>query len=233
MSAMPDSKAFSWRLWLFLAIGAILVIALAAPVFIKRKGGCDQTEQVSNARQIGLALFEFETEYGTYPSEATAAEVTKNHPDHGLDLSGTSSNALFRQLFAARITQSEQMFYAKAHGATKPDGVITPGHLLERGEVGFGCISGISTEGNPAGVVAFAPIIPGTTKFDPKPFDGVAVFLRVDNSVLSIRINRDGHAIYHGHDILSPTHPIWEGRIPTIHYPELDPPPSFFQRLFR
>ena len=139
-------------------------------------------EQVSNLRQIGLALFEFEIEYGAFPNDATAAKITAEHPEHGLDLSSNSSNAIFRQLFAARMTQSEAMFYAKAYSATKPDGDIRPGHVLKKGEVGFAYIAGISSEDNPNTIVAFAPIIPGTTKFDPKPFEGKAAFLRNNNS---------------------------------------------------
>jgi hypothetical protein len=34
-----------------------------------------QMEAVSNARQIGLALYEFETEYGRYPDGTTAAKI--------------------------------------------------------------------------------------------------------------------------------------------------------------
>jgi len=237
MSAIPDSKSFSWQLWLFLAIGTILLIVLTAPMLVKQRGPHDQGDATSNLRQIGLALFEFETEYGAFPSEATVTEVTKRNPGHTFNLSGTSSNALFRQLFAVQITQSEQMFYAKAHGATKPDGDITPGHLLEKGEVGFGYITmtGISTEAEPILPIAFAPIIPGTRKFDQKAFKGKAAILLTDNSVRSLVIDEDGQAIYQGHDILSPAHPIWKGRTPAIHYPELDPPPApnFSQKIFR
>ena len=59
----------------------------------------------------------------------------------------------------------------------------------------FGYVAGLSTEGNPARVLAFCPIIPGTDRFDPKPFDGKAVVLRMDNSVTSLSINEDGYAM--------------------------------------
>lgn len=71
-------------------------------------------------------------------------------------------------------------------------------------------------------LLAFCPIIPGTDRFDPKPFDGQAIFLRTDNSVISMRIGKDGH-IYDdkGIDILSPENPIWDGQAPDIRYPDL------------
>ena len=238
--AFPNSepetrKPFGWQFWLILAVFIVVLAGLTQPMVIRSHKNVPKTEAISNLRQIGLAMFEFETEYGSFPNDTTAAEVTKNHPTHGYDLSGTSSNAMFRQLFAAQITQSEQMFYAKVPGVHKPDGNIFPGHALEKGEVAFGCVSVISTTGNPARIVAFAPIISGTTKFDPKPFEGFAVVARIDNSVTSYKIQEDGSIGDKDGDILSPAHPVWgEEEVPEFHYPDLDPTPSpgFFKRLF-
>ncbi len=210
--------------WLALLITIIIIAALAgltAPMVIRCPKKSDQTEATSNLRQVGLALFEFETEYGTFPSEETAKAVAAKNPENDFDLSGKSSNALFRQLFAANLTQSEQMFYAKVKGTRKPDGVISPGRALEVGEVGFGYVSGLSTEGNPARVLAFCPIIPGTDRFDPKPFDGKAVVLRVDNSATSLYINEDGYALV-GEKTLFETgeDTVWGQNVPDVRYPE-------------
>jgi hypothetical protein len=126
------------------------------------------------------------------------------------------------------------MFYAKVAGTKKPDGDISAGNALSPGEVAFGYVSGLSTVGNPARAVAFCPIIPGTDRFDPKPFDGKAVILRIDNSVVSLNIDRDGHAVSGGHTLFSPKNPIWGGVVPDIRYPEglSASKPSFFQKLF-
>lgn len=236
MPKESKSKSFGWPFWL-LAVGLIgFLYWLAQPTVIRAHQNIPLTEATSNLRQIGLALFEFDTEYGTYPSDATAAQVTKNNPGHGFDLSGKSSNALFRQLFAANITQSEQMFYAKISGAEKPDGNITAGKALEPHEVGFGYIPRLSTAGNPSRVLAFAPIIPGTDRFDPKPFEGFAVFLRIDNSVASVKIDENGHAIVDGQNVLSPKHPVWGESVEglDIRYPESAPSSesSFLRKLF-
>ncbi len=231
---MSDSIPAPSKAYLVLAVALVVACGLLAPMFIKRRGGCGMPEQVSNLRQIGLALFEFEIEYGAFPNDATAAKITAEHPEHGLDLSSNSSNAIFRQLFAARMTQSEAMFYAKAYSATKSDGDIRPGHVLEKGEVGFAYIAGISSEDNPNTIIAFAPIIPGTTRFDSRPFEGKAVFLRIDNSVTSLAINEHGQVIEGGKDILSPDHRFWNGKAPDIRYPELapPPPPTLFEKIF-
>jgi type II secretory pathway pseudopilin PulG len=215
-------KPFPWltSLLILLAIGALA--GLTAPMVIRCPKKADQTEATSNLRQIGLALTEFERDYGSFPNDETAKRVKENHPSD-IDLNGSSSNALFRQLFAAEITQSEQMFYANISGSRKPDGLIMPGHILVKDEVSFGYIAGLSTEGNPARPIAFCPIIPGTKKFDPKPFDGKAVILRVDNSVTSMNINKDGYAVY-GNKTLFETgeDTVWgNNEIPDIRYPEL------------
>ena len=227
-------KIFGWRFWLFLAVTLVVLSALISPLVIRCQKKPDQTEATSNLRQIGLALFEFESEYGSYPNEATVAIVTKKHPNHGYDLSGTSSNALFRQLFAAGVTTSEQMFYAKVEGTKKPDGNFHKEAVLEPGEVGFGYIAGLSSAGNPAQVIAFCPIIPGTDRFDPKPFKGSAVFLRKDNSVSSLKIDKNGHVIVRGKNILSSEHDVGNGIPLDIRYPELPVPHrySFFRKFF-
>ncbi len=216
----PKMAPPGWSYWLAAAIMIALLASLKSPKIIRSAKKKPQTEATSNARLLGLALLEFDTEYGSLPSDATAAMFTANFPEHGHNLTGRSSNALFRQFFAAEITQYEGMFYAKVPGVHKPDEDISPGKLLEKGEVGFAYVAGLSSEGNPARPIAFAPVIPGTKRFDPKPFNGNAVFLRVDHSVNSLRIGKDGKVLLGGIDILSVKNPIWDGEAPDIRYPE-------------
>ena len=197
-----------------------VLAGLTSPMVIRSARKSVQTQATSNLRQIGLALVEFENEYGAYPSDITRDLVNKKHPGHGLNLSGKSSNALFRQLFAAKFTQSEAMFYAEVKGTREPDCLISPGEALKKGEVGFGYIAGLSNKGHPARPIAFCPIIPGTDRFDPKPFDGNAVILRMDNSVISLKIDKHGHVLAGGMNMLSAAHPIWGGEKIDIRYPE-------------
>lgn len=218
---IAEKKPTGWLTWVIVILVILCLAGLTAPMVIRCPKKASQTEATSNLRQVGLALLEFDTDYGSFPDEKTSKTVTENFPDHGLNLSGKSSNALFRQLFAAGLTQSEAMFYAEVNGTRKPDGDISPGEVLKKGEVGFGYIAGLSSKGNPARAIAFCPIIPGTDRFDPKPFKGKAVILRVDNSVTSVNIDKNGHAIVGGQNLLSPENPIWDGKALDIRYPDL------------
>ena len=178
-----------------LLVVIVIIAALAgltAPMVIRQRKKADQTEAVNNARQIGLALFEFETEYGSFPDDSTA-EAVKSATDTEL-VSGTSSNDRFRQLIRAGIAQSESMFYAKTSFTKKPDGIMTTSaQALGAGENGYGILmdttKGLSAAGNPSRPIIATPFkiaMDGT--FDSDFFDGKAVVLKLDNSVTSLAI---------------------------------------------
>jgi hypothetical protein len=184
-----------------------------------RRGGHFQPEAVTNARQIGMALFEFETEYGKFPDASTIEKVREKT---GTDMSlGTkSSNDFFRQLLATEIEQRESVFYARISDTQRADGVFTGTKALEKGECGFTYLLGASSQSNPKRPLVITPMIPGTDRFDPKRFDGKAVVLRMDNSVTSLTIDKDGHCLLDGRNLMDPQHPIWQGNAPTIAWPE-------------
>jgi hypothetical protein len=176
---------------------------------------------INNSRQIVFVLFNFQTEYGAFPNTSTAVDVTTKNPTHSLSISGKSSNAAFRQLFAAGFTDSEQIFYADIKSSIKQDGAIYPGECLKKRENAFAYISGLSISDDPATPILLCPLIPGTTKFDPKPFAGKALIFRINQSVQILSIHKDGHIYDKGINLLSPKHPIWGGKSPEIHYPDL------------
>jgi prepilin-type N-terminal cleavage/methylation domain-containing protein len=182
-----------------LLVVIVIIAALAgltAPMVIRQRKKADQTEAVSNARQIGLALFEFENEYGSYPDATTATAVT-NATGSTLTLGSTASNDYFRQLLAGNFTQSEKIFYAKIPSAVKPDDNIKGDDALKQGEVGFGYMmkgtAGFNAAGNPSRPLAVTPLFNNATDgtFDPAPFDSKAIVLRMDNSVTSINVKLD------------------------------------------
>lgn len=107
-----------------------------------------------------------------------------------------------------------QLFYAKVKDARKPDGIITAGEVVKKGECGFSYLSGLSLGGNRSRLLVVTPLIPGTDRLDPKPFQGKAVILRMDNSVASLPINEDSHMLVDGMNLLNPRHPIWGGSLP-------------------
>jgi prepilin-type N-terminal cleavage/methylation domain-containing protein len=180
-----------------LLVVIVIIAALAgltAPMVIKQRKKADQTEAVSNARQIGLAMFEFETAYGSFPDSTTATTVKEN-TETQLTLGTANSNDYFRQLIAAEVCQSEAMFYCKTAFSKKPDNIYnTSEKALASGEVGFGYIMNdqlaFSTAGNPARPIVVAPLLYPfeTGKFDTDLYDFKAVVLRIDNSVQSLPI---------------------------------------------
>ncbi len=179
-----------------------------------------QTQAVNNARQIGLALYGFQEKYGKFP-DATTIVAVRQKTATDLNLGTKSANDFFRQLFATEIVASEEMFYAKIAGSHKPDNVFTKVEALNKGECAFGYFLGATQTDNPQRPILATPMIPGTDRFDPKPFDGKAVILKLDNSVTSVPINKNGHVIVDGKNLFDPTNPVWQGKPPVIAWPEL------------
>lgn len=196
-----------------------MLAGLTAPMVMRQRKKADQTEAVSNAQQISFALMEFESEYGKYPNADTASAVATTAG--GTPITGSSSNARFRQLFQAGITQSEGIFYAKTTGTRKPDGVIAGDSTLTTGECGFGYIENIRTDDGAVRPLAMAPFERGSSRFDPMPFDGKAVILFSDGSMKSFEIERfSGEVMLDGRNILDPAHPVWGGVPPSLLLPE-------------
>ncbi|MES2437844.1 MAG: hypothetical protein V4584_02170 [Verrucomicrobiota bacterium] len=174
-----------------------------------------QTLAVTNLRQIGLALFEFETEYGAFPNEKTAAMV-KDATETKAELGAATANDCFFQLVASGIVQTERIFTfgapAKAHGAQPK-----PAVGLEK--CAFSYLSGMNAAGNPSRPLVVAPLVNGRKTFDPTIFGGRAVVLCVDNSVQSFPIGKDGRVMIDGRDLFDPDQPFWSGKVPPILWP--------------
>jgi hypothetical protein len=212
-AAILSQKKWNWLVGVGIVSILIVVLGGMTPLNHRSRKKPDQTEAVSNARQIGLALFEFDSKYGKYPDASTISAVSKDAATDSnlskLSLGTKSSNDYFRQLLAGGFTQSELMFYAKILGAKKPDNNIKGAEALKKGECGFAYLPGLSSEGNPSRPLIVTPLIPGADRFDPKRFDGKAVILRMDNSVTSMNINSSGHVMLNGKNLLDPTNPDW------------------------
>lgn len=218
-----------------LLVVIVIIAALAgltAPMVMRQRKKADQTEALNNARGLGMALFEFDVEYGRYPDTTTQPLVAERTGSELASAGGTSANAYFRQLLAANIANSEQIFYARTEFSVKPDDVFgTAAQALEAGEVGFGYImrnatTAFSSAGNPARPIACAPLsfdgAVSTSTFDRDVYDGKAVLLRLDNSAVSVNVNQEGQAIINGRDLLATgTDTVWgTGSAPVIVAPE-------------
>lgn len=219
-------RSIRWRNWIWgvgLICATITLAGLTAPMAIRCKKKSDTVEAVNNLRQLGLALFEFETFYGEFPSNNTISDLKSQNLSSTIPLGTTSSNDYFRQLLAAEVAMSEDMFYAKLKGSKKPDNDYQGNLALEFGECSFTYIHGLSTKNDPETPVAFWPVVKGQRKFDykfAKKINANAVILRIDNSVRSYPISKSGQVLINGKDIFDPTQPFWNGTPPDIKWPE-------------
>lgn len=191
-----------------LLVVIVIIAALAgltAPMVIRQRKKADQTEAVSNARQVGLAMFEFETEYGSFPDSTLGVTINTATGEERAPTTISTSNDAFKQLIAANIASSEQMFFCKtSYSTVKPDNVYnTDIETLKKGDVGYGYIMGagskaFSAAGNSGRALIAAPLEYTSSfsgKFDKDIYDSKAVILKMDNSVVSITINKNGDPI--------------------------------------
>ena len=175
---------------------------------------------MTNAKQINLFLDDFETEFGKFPDATTIPKV-KTATGTPLTLGDHSSNALFRQLIAHGVN-TEKIFWAKLPATPrKPDDIFTSdATALVPGECSFSYVAGLSSFSDPETPLIVCPLIPGTTRFDPEPFDGKAIILRVNGSAQAESIDKSGNVIVNGMPIFDPRQPYWIGKDPDIKWPE-------------
>lgn len=224
VDAPPASTAarLSQRKWKMLKVVGIVsvlgcMLLTAAPFLIYRRCRCGgpRVEAIHSLRQLGLALFEFETEYGGFPDATTSVRVSEA-TGSPLSMGTVSSNDFLCQLLASGIVASETMFFVRGPGMTGPDNIFTPGEALKKGECSFTYFLGATITDNPERPLVVAPMIAGTDRFDRKAFEGKAVILKLDNSVMSCDIDKHGHVIFEGRNLMDPSHPVWEGKPPVI-----------------
>jgi prepilin-type N-terminal cleavage/methylation domain-containing protein len=201
MKLNPNPKRGFTLVELLVVIAIIAALAaLSAPMIMGQVKRADRTEAINNAKQIGIALFSFQEEYGSHPDDITRDKVVENNDGSGIEADEASSNGYFRQLFIAGITESETMFYAKTGFTVKPNGLLEDDTLIE-GECGFAYITnegkGLTTAGNPSRVSACTPV-DKDGEFIPEAFDKKAVCLRMDNSASALTINAEGEVVLGG-----------------------------------
>jgi hypothetical protein len=205
----------------FGAASLLLIAAIFSPLWIRTgKIASPRTEALNNVRQIGLALDAFKLEYGKLPDDTTIAMVQEKTKTD-LNLGGGSSNAIFRQLIAS-VIKSEKPFWCRAPWSRKkPDEVFTDSMALAQGEVGFAYIVPISADPDPNTPLVLAPLIPGTTRFDPKTYNEKAIVLWADGSAAAPNIRPDSGEVWvNGKNIFDPSQPFWKGQKPDIRWAE-------------
>lgn len=191
----------------FTLVELLVVIAIIAtlagvgvPVIIAQQKKGARSEAVANAKSIGLAMFNFEQDYGSFPTAgdgdgSTAKQVQENNPESGYTFGSENSNDFFRQLIAAGHADSERVFYAKAPYTKKPDNNLKADKALGAGEVGFAYIMASETDPVPSSGNSGRPLVAAAVfngakdgTFDPDVYDRRAVVLRIDQSATDLPV---------------------------------------------
>jgi hypothetical protein len=200
-----------------LVVGTMCV-AVSWPVIINQRKAADRTFAISSLKQMNLAFIDFESDYGRFPDATTIKDV-RAAAKTTLALGDHTSNELFGQLIAAG-NKSERIFWAPTPGKRRKPNDILGANALAKGECIYSYIAGLSSKDDPGTLLAMAPMIPGTTRFDPVPYDNRAVVLRIDGSAKSEPLDKEGHINFHGKDPLDPRMPYWHGNAPHLKWPE-------------
>ena len=202
---------------------SILGLALALPYSRWKRTritGCDVTETTNNARQLHLALFNFDSDYGRFPDASTVAAV-KADTGTTVTLGTSSSNELLRQLLVT-VCKAESVFWGPSElTPRKPDNDMSGSRALEKGECSFAYVAGLSTSSDAETPVLIAPVAPGKRGFERREEnDDMAVVLFIDGSAKKLPIDKHGNAMLNGMDLLNPRQPFWGGKAPDVKWPE-------------
>ena len=195
----------------------LVLLVLVVTFGVKSSGGKGHAmiQATSNARQIGAALYEFQDEYGSCPSPSTVQAVKEN-TGTTWRLEDRTANGLLKQLIVTGMMPSEEVFWCQGSGKKPDNAFAREADALAKGECGFAYIVCEA----PTAPRLVAPLIPGTMRFDPKPFDGKAVVLFGDGKVAHMVISRAGNALHSGMNLFDPSHPCWAGKPFEVFYPE-------------
>lgn len=211
----PEAKR-SWRI-----AGLLLVLMVIAAAYFGYRAyqehlAARRAEAAARMGEVVTALLTFDTEYGSFPNEATLKDIcdATGHKPWPL----LTSNDYFRQVVAAGLAK-EEVFVDGVR--QKADGVTSPlAKILEGGECSWGYIPSGSS-GDPSRIVLIYPMVPGTRRLDPGVFEGLGFVMRLDNSVTAVKIEKDGTVLQNGRDLFDPSQPMWNGTPPDLKWPAI------------
>ena len=218
---------------LLVVIAIIAILAgVGVPALMKKQKEGYRAEAIMNAKQVGLALFGFDGEWGSYPDDSTGADITEDL-ESDLSFGSSSSNDYFRQLIATGYIDQEKPFFARSSYITKKgDNNMQGAECLAAGEVGFAYFmgsggEGLGNSGNSGRPVVAAAIKDGDTSgaFEEDIYNRKAVILRVDTSASIDTIRpSDGKVVLGGGKTLMDTGEgtVWGDLQPEIKAPLVD-----------
>jgi len=221
----PEAIRSKFKMRLILALGGlclgVFLFTLLDKVWTQHHyDNYYRTRAIKSTRKVHLALTDFDKDYGRFPDATTAAAV-KAATGTSLSLGNTFSNDLFLQLFAVghKDEYSFSVFgWGKVRGAD--DVIGTNANTLVPGECDLTYIAGLSSKDDPGTPLLIVPVIHGTWKFDPGPFGGKAVVLRLDGSASLETIDKHGDVVIGGMNFFDPRQPYWHGKAPDLKWPK-------------
>ena len=197
-----------------------LIGFLMKPPRFGRPKKAELVEAINNGKQMWLALADHQKRYGSFPNGETMQKIVNEKGIASFSL--VTSNDYFRVLVAGGL-DSEKMGYCHYPRLPthKPDNVISPlEQAFAKGEVGFAYVANVPPDAPAETPILVAPLIPGTFQFDPKPYDGHAIVIRLDGSARSMTIRKDnGLVAIPGATLFHPKAPYWNGKVPAVKYP--------------
>lgn len=174
---------------------------------------------ISNLRDMGLALLEFENDYGSYPSKESA-KVVREVTESKLALNFATSNDYFRQLLVSGLSGTEKFFQIGMPEKVADNIFNSDETALAKDECSFAYAPGGSSSVDASRPLVLVPLVAGQLKFDPLPLGGKAAILMADNSVKVFPISATGDVLINGKSVFDPTQPFWNGKKPEVVWPK-------------
>ena len=216
----PEAIRSRWivKILFGIPITFVLLIAIMVPLVIRSRSSANRHEAISDLKAIGRELREFESLHGKFPDDSTQSAV-KTLDHSGLRFTTHTSNGYFRQLIATG-SKTEKIYFTGGLTRNFYQDEILGAEALTRNECSFSYIPGLSSSSPPGTPVVLTPLVPGTRKFNPKPFGKKATVLVTDGSDEALPIDKNGDVILNGMNLFDPRQPFWRGKAPDIKYPE-------------
>lgn len=132
------------ELMVVIAILAALASVGYTTILQHMKDG-DRQKALSNLQSVSKILIQFNQDNGSYPCDATAAQLSENNAEYNFgELTGDTSNPYYRQVFFSKSNTDEKPFYALSTVGSVPakegDNKLANGQALTRGENAMGYV---------------------------------------------------------------------------------------------
>lgn len=195
------NRAFRIKHVLWVLLGILAFIVVMSPVVREQRKKMDRSHTMNCSKSIYLVLMDFESDFGRFPDDESAAKETDLH-----QFRGDTANDYLGQLIAGGYTKSEMIFHTndRRYEIQLPDDVISPpSRIMEKNECGFSYVMaevngkrrGLSTDDHGSLPILVSPLVDKGGTCDASSFANYGVYLRIDGSVMSERLRSSDQRI--------------------------------------